>query len=115
MHEFYLNPLDLFIHIGPCIRRRFYEVDDHFTTKFDSQFFIRSDKPGKVRLDIAGVARQQANLGTTSHQRLHGVGADETCPSGDGHSHHQSLEEPDLDPVQSWCIMPRSLSAWAAE
>ena len=58
--EFNLSTVDLFIHIGPCIRQRNYEVDDIFLHDFDEKHFTESSNPGKVLMDCASIARSQA-------------------------------------------------------
>ena len=58
--EFNLTSSDLFIHIGPCIRQRNYEVDESFLLDFDEKHFFESENSGKLMMDCAGIARSQA-------------------------------------------------------
>jgi YfiH family protein len=60
MNEFQGTPTELFVHIGPCIQQRNYEVDESFMHDFDESFFRESEKSGKVLFDMPSVVRKQA-------------------------------------------------------
>ncbi len=60
MDEFALSPLDIHVHIGPHISQNNYEIEEHFQHDFDEKFFKPSQNKGKVLMDLAGIAIQQA-------------------------------------------------------
>jgi len=58
--EFHLEPSQIFMHIGPCIRQVNYEVEANFMEYFDGKFFAPSKRPNHLLLDLAAVANDQA-------------------------------------------------------
>lgn len=58
--EYYIDPLDMYIHIGPCISAKYYEVDESFLNEFDAKFFSPSTNKGKLMMDVGAIARAQA-------------------------------------------------------
>ncbi|MBI1364078.1 MAG: peptidoglycan editing factor PgeF [Proteobacteria bacterium] len=72
--EFELEPAQIFMHIGPCIRQMNYEVEATFTEYFDGRFFIPSKRPGHLMLDLAAVAREQARDEGIPTDNIHDTG-----------------------------------------
>lgn len=58
--EFNVTPTEMFVAIGPHISQEIYEVDNTFLEDFDEKFFRPSKTQGKVLMDLAGIAKQQA-------------------------------------------------------
>ncbi len=55
-----LQPEDLHLAIGPCISQPNYEVETSFTTLFESRFFQETETPGRVLMDLGGIAYRRA-------------------------------------------------------
>lgn len=55
-----LQPEDLHLAIGPCISQPNYEVETSFTDLFEARFFQPSEAPGRVQMDLGGIAYRQA-------------------------------------------------------
>ncbi len=60
MEEFQGTPTELFVHIGPCIQQKNYEVDESFKHDFDEEFFREAKTKGKVLFNMPAVVRKQA-------------------------------------------------------
>lgn len=61
VREFNLDPIDLFVHIGPCIRQYNYEVEDEVAAHFPDKYSVEAQKRGHRYLDLAGVVINQLN------------------------------------------------------
>lgn len=61
VREFNLDPIDLFVHIGPCIRQYNYEVSDDIAGHFPTKLSVESHRRGRRYLDLAGAVVNQLN------------------------------------------------------
>lgn len=57
--EFNLDAIDIFAHIGPCIRAHNYEVEADVAQHFPAKYVSPGRKKGKFMLDLAAVAARQ--------------------------------------------------------
>jgi len=76
MEEFNLDPTDLFVSIGPCIRQVHYEVEPKFMEIFDSRFFRPGKKRGHLLLDLPGVATSQLRALDIPLENINDTGVD---------------------------------------
>jgi len=60
MDEYGHTAIDTYVHIGPCISQKNYEVEDEYKQKFDEKFFRPSSKKGYMKMDLVGIVEQQA-------------------------------------------------------
>lgn len=74
VREFNLDPIDLFVHIGPCIRQYNYEVKNDVAAHFPEKYSVEAQKRGHRYLDLSGVVINQLNEYNVPDLNVYDVG-----------------------------------------
>lgn len=100
MREFGLEPRQLFLSIGPCIRQAHYEVEESFVNDFEENFFKPSPRKGHLLLDLPAIVRAQAREEGIPTDNLMDSGFDTYADTEHFFSYRRSKQKGDVFNVQ---------------